>query len=126
MASRFWECRFFSLSLIGTKEGRSYPMMVEQVIRTEEEKTTAKTKKRVKKAQAKTKSGNRGRPRGSKNQDKSQVELSPELERIKGMVLKQLTLINGNIPLRYLVLDGHFGNNPALQITQQCGGWKFL
>ena len=29
---------FFSLSLVGTQERRSYPMMVEQVMRTEEEK----------------------------------------------------------------------------------------
>ena len=45
---------FFSLSLVGTKERRSYPMRVEQVIRTEEEKAAAKAKKQKKKAQATT------------------------------------------------------------------------
>jgi hypothetical protein len=49
------------------------------------------------------------------------VELTPELERIKAMVLKQLALINEEIPVNYLVLDGHFGNNNALQMTRQCG-----
>ena len=112
---------FFSLSLVGTQARRSYPMMVEQVIRTEAEKATAKTKKQRKKTQARTKKRQRGRPRGSKNKDKTQVELTPELERIKAMVLQQLTLINGEIPLAYLVLDGHFGNNNALQMTRQCG-----
>jgi hypothetical protein len=112
---------FFSLSLVGTKERRSYPAMTEQVIRTEVEKAAAKAKKQAKKAKSKTKKGKPGRPKGSKNKDKTQVELTPELERIKAMVLKQLAFIDGEIPLTYLVLDGHFGNNNALQMTRQCG-----
>jgi hypothetical protein len=95
-------------------------MMVEQVIRTETEKAAAKAKKQVKKAKSKTGKRKPGRPKGSKNKDKTQVELTPELERIKAMVLKQLALINGDISLIYLVLDGHFGNNNALQMTRQC------
>ncbi|MCI0554108.1 MAG: transposase, partial [Anaerolineae bacterium] len=112
---------FFSLSLVGTQERRSYPMMVEQVIRTEAEKAAAKAKKQAKKAQSKTKKRKPGRPKGSQNKDKTQMTLTPELARIKGMVLKQVALINGEIPLTYLVLDGHFGNNNALQMTRQCG-----
>jgi hypothetical protein len=53
---------FFSLSLVGTKERHSYPMMLEQVIRTEEEKAAAKAKKQVKQTKAKTKTGQGGRP----------------------------------------------------------------
>lgn len=112
---------FFSLSLVGTKERRSYPMMVEQVIRTEEEKAAAKAKKQARKAKAKTQKGKRGRPKGSKNKDKTQVALTPELERIKAMVMKQLAIMNGEIPIQHLVLDGHFGNNNALQMTRQSG-----
>ena len=112
---------FFSLSLVGTQERRSHPMMVEQVIRTEEEKAAAKAKMQAKKAKSKTGKRKPGRPKGSKNKDKTQVELTPELERIKAMILKQLALINGDIPLIYLALDGHFGNNNALQMTRQCG-----
>ena len=112
---------FFSLSLVGTKERRSYPMMVEQVIRTEAEKAAAKAKKQAKKTKSKTKKGKPGRPKGSKNKDKTQVELTPELARIKAMVLAQLTLISEEISVNYLVLDGHFGNNNALQMTRQCG-----
>jgi hypothetical protein len=62
-----------------------------------------------------------GRPKGSKNKDKTQVVLNPELRLIKSMVQKQLLLINGLFPLTYLVLDGHFGNNNAMQMTRQCG-----
>jgi hypothetical protein len=112
---------FFGLSLIGTQERRSYPMMVEQVVRTEAEKAAAKAQKQAKKAKTKTAKRKPGRPKGSKNKDKTQVKLTLELARIKAMVLKQLALINGEIPLSYLVLDGHFGNNNALQMTRQCG-----
>jgi hypothetical protein len=37
------------------------------------------------------------------------------------MVQKQLLLLNGLFRLTYLVLDGHFGNNNALQMAHQCG-----
>ena len=94
--------------------------MVEQRVRTETEKAAAKARAK----QKKTRKANRrkpGRPKGSKNKDKTQVTLTPELRLVKMMVQKQLMLINGLIPIRYLVLDGHFGNNNALQMTRQCG-----
>lgn len=112
---------FFSLSLVGRKERRSYPMMIEQVVRTEEEKAASKAKRQAQKAKVKTKTGKRGRPKGSKNKDKTRVTLTAELERIKAMVMRQLALINGEIMLKHLVLDGHFGNNNALQMTRQTG-----
>ena len=108
---------FFALSLISVQERRSYPIMVEQQVRATEPKTTSKPKK-TKSATAKRKPG---RPKGSKNKDKTKVTLTAELELIKSMVLKLLLLINGHLPLTYLVLDGHFGNNNALQMTRQCG-----
>jgi len=37
------------------------------------------------------------------------------------MVQTLLNLIGKLIPVSYLVLDGHFGNNNALQMTLQCG-----
>lgn len=108
---------FFALSLISVQERRSYPIMVEQQVRAMEPKTTPKPKK-TRTATVKRKPG---RPKGSKNKDKTQVTLTAELELIKNMVLKLLLLINGHLPLTYLVLDGHFGNNNALQMTRQCG-----
>lgn len=109
---------FFALSLVHVEERRSYPMMVEQVIRTEEEKKAAKAKKAAKKKKAK---GKPGRPKGSKNRDKTQVELTPELTRIQQMVQKFLSLVMSVLSLNHLVMDGHFGNNNALQMTRQCG-----
>jgi putative transposase len=63
----------------------------------------------------------RGRPKGSKNQDKTQVELTPELKRIQKMVMKQLAALQNMVSVRYLALDGHFGNNNAMQMVLQCG-----
>jgi hypothetical protein len=111
----------FSLSLVSVEERRSYPLQVEQVIRSEAEKAAAKERKqkRAKKDKAAPKK-KRGRPKGSQNRDKTQVELTPELKRIQDMVRNQLILLRTLITIRYLVLDGHFGNNNALQMTLQC------
>jgi len=111
----------FSLSLVSVEDRRSYPLRVEQVIRSEAEKAAAKERKqkRAKKDKAAPKK-KRGRPQGSRNRDKTQVELTPELERIQDMVRNQLILLRALITVRYLVLDGHFGNNNTLQMTLQC------
>lgn len=113
---------FFALSLVDVTERRSYPVMVEQVVRTEAEKTAAKAAQRKKKAKTKSqKKGKRGRPKGSKNRDKTQVTLTAELTRIQKMMGQLLELIVGKLHLHHLVLDGHFGHNNALQMTLQCG-----
>lgn len=112
----------FSLSLVSVEERRSYPLRVEQVIRGEAEKVAAKERKQkqAKKDKAAPKK-TRGRPKDSHNRNKTQVALSPELKRIQEMVKKQLIMLQDWLTVRYLVLDGHFGNNNALQMTLQCG-----
>ena len=113
----------FSLSLVSVEERRSYPLRVEQVVRTEAEKAAAKArrkKKQTKRDQIKP-TNKRGRPKGSKNRDKTQVGLTPELVRIQKMVKKQLEMLQNRVTVRYLALDGHFGNNNALQMVRQCG-----
>ena len=112
----------FALSLIDVHERRSYPIRVEQVVRSEAEKAAAKAKKQQRKAKQKAKiKGKPGRPKGSKNRDKTQVELTPELLRIQKMVKQQLAIFQGVLSITYLVLDGHFGNNNSLQMVHQCG-----
>lgn len=112
---------FFALSLVHVQERRSYPIMVEQVVRTEAEKAAAKAKAAKKKKQKGKKKSKVGRPKGSKNRDKTQVSLTAELIRIQQMVCKLLALIVDTLPVQYLVMDGHFGHNNALQMTRQCG-----
>jgi hypothetical protein len=112
----------FSLSIVSVEERRSYPLQVEQVLRTSEEKEAAKTKK-SKKAKKKSNLEKKkpGRPKGSKNRDKTQVSLTPELARIQKMIKKQLLLLKGLVKIRHIALDGHFGHNNALQMVLQCG-----
>jgi len=111
----------FSLSLVSVEERRSYPLRVEQVIRSQAEKVAAKERKQKhsKKDKAAPRK-KRGRPKGSQNRDKTQVELTPELKRIQKMLKEQLEILRNWVTVRYLALDGHFGNNPALQMVRQC------
>jgi DDE superfamily endonuclease len=111
---------FFTLSLISTTQRRSFPMAVEQVLRSAEEKAALHSKTAARsKAQAAPKRKS-GRPKGSSTKAKATVELSPELTRIQTMILQLLERIGALLPLTYLVLDGHFGNNAALVMAQQC------
>jgi putative transposase len=111
---------FFTLALVSTKQRRSYPVQVEQMIRTEAEKAASQARKQAKKAQKDAPKKKRGRPKGSRNKDKAAVELNPELQRIQKMLQSFLATIQGVLHLTYLLLDGHFGNYPAFQMVRQC------
>lgn len=111
----------FALSLVNTRERRAYPVMVEQVVRTETEKAEAKAKRQPQKTKKESKRKKAGRPKGSKNRNKSKVTLTPELARIQAMIQQFLSLVGSTITLTYIALDGHFGNNNALQMVRQCG-----
>ena len=113
---------FFTLSLISVKERRSYPIRVEQMLRTEAEKAAARAKPKAQLAlQRRGQQSQPGRPQGSKNREKTHVVLNSELQRIQTMIQQQLAMINGTIPLCYIVLDGHFGNHPALYMVRSVG-----
>jgi putative transposase len=112
---------FFTLALVSTQQRRSFPVRIEQVVRSEAEKAASRAKTTAKRAPKPTEPRPRGRPKGSKNKVTSTVVLSPELLRIQAMLIAQLKLIAGLIPLTYLVLDGHFGHHPAVYMVQQAG-----
>ena len=109
---------FFTLSLISTKQRRSFPIAVEQVVRTPEEKAAARANVTAKTVVAPKRTP--GRPKGSTTTAKTTVALTPELCRIQTMVQHLIQRMGGLFPLTYLVLDGHFGNNNALQMVRQC------
>lgn len=112
---------FFTLSVVSTQERQSYPLMIEQRVRSDAEKAQAKSKSKQKASKKKTSKRQAGRPKGSKNKDKSLIDLSAELVFIQTMIQKVLSLMKDFLPLTYLVLDGHFGHNNALHMTQQYG-----
>jgi hypothetical protein len=111
---------FFTLSLVSTQQRHSFPIHVEQVVRSAGAKAASKAKAAAKKATSSTAQRRPGRPKGSKNTPKAEVTLTPELSRIAGMLAALLQLVARLIPLRYLVLDGHFGNHNALHMARQC------
>jgi len=111
---------FFSLALVSTKDRRAFPVRIEQVVRSEAEKAATKAKTTAKKAKETAPKRKPGRPKGSKNKPKA-ATLSPELQRIQTLVQELLLLSAGLFPLTYLLLDGHFGNGPSLQMAKQCG-----
>jgi hypothetical protein len=111
---------FFALSLVDVQARHSFPVRIEQVIRSAAEKAASQAKAEAKKQKPAAQKRPRGRPKGSKNKNKAEVELTPELLRIQSMVKALLKLMAGFLSLKYLLLDGHFGNNHALQMARQC------
>jgi len=110
---------FFTLSLVSTQARRSFPLRVEQVVRSDTEKAASKAKADTKKQKLSTGKRRPGRPKGSKNKPKADVTDTPECVRITGMLDALLTLIAGVVPLTYFVLDGHFGNHNALHMARR-------
>jgi hypothetical protein len=112
---------FFTLSLVSVQQRRSFPLHVEQVVRSDAEKAVSKAKAVAKRPKAPGAKRRPGRPKGSKNKAKADGTFTPELVRITGWLDALLRLIAGVVSLTYVVLDGHFGNHNALQMAQQCG-----
>ena len=126
---------FFALSLINVQQHHSFPLLIRQLFRSHKEKDSAvpasssshKTTRSSSKAAKKHGKANkkkrkeRGRPKGSKNPNKVDVELSPYLLEIQDMLTSLLQRIGSTLSLTYVVLDGAFGNNYALQMVRRCG-----
>jgi putative transposase len=105
---------FFTLSLVSVQRRVAYPLRIGQIIRpaTPPEPAPAPPPPAKKPG---------GRPKGSKNRNKEQVELSPYLVFIQSLVRALLLTLSVDLAIRYLVLDGAFGHNDALQMVRQCG-----
>jgi hypothetical protein len=105
---------FFCLSLISVKHRKSYPVKMEQVIKPKQEEKRNNT-------QAPKKDRKRGRPKGSKNKNRKDVDLSPYLLWIKGLLNHLLKIVGTDIPIMYFLHDAALGNNSGLQMVLQCG-----
>jgi putative transposase len=107
---------FFVFSLIDVQDRQSYPIQAVQIIKepkhsqqNEKEKSTQEPKRPV------------GRPKGSKNKKKVPPVLSSELSRIQPILQAFLAILKGRVTVRYLVMDGHFGNYPSAWMVLQTG-----
>src|SRR5215467_6624993 len=77
---------FFTLSLVSVQKRQSFPMRIEQVVRSDTEKAASKAKAAAKKQQLSAAKRRPGRPKGSKSTPKAEVTLTSELSRIAGML----------------------------------------
>ena len=109
---------FFAVSLVSVKHRCSYPMLMEQIVKPASSSNPCSQTSHCQTSMPKRK---RGRPKGSRNRNKTEVQLSDTLKHLQTRIKALLRRIDDLIPVRYLVLDGYFGHNPALQMTQQCG-----
>jgi putative transposase len=107
---------FFVFSVIDVQERQSYPIQVVQMIK--EQKTL---EKKAKETPSKNKRRPLGRPKGSKNKKNESPMLSPELLRIQPVLQAFLVVLRGVLAVRYLVMDGHFGNYPSAWMVLQTG-----
>jgi putative transposase len=104
---------FLCLSLISVKRRTSYPVIMEQ--------HDERLKEKAPEAPTKKSTTTRGRPKGSKNQNRREVELSPYLLFVQAAVKRLLVLIGDRIKATYMLFDGAFGHNDALQMVRQTG-----
>lgn len=105
---------FFAFALVNVQQRTAHPLRIGQVLRPE---TSAAAPAAP--AGPAEKRGP-GRPKGSKNRNKADVELSPYLSFIQTLLRAVLTAIGTTLTISYVVLDGAFGNNYALQMVRRC------
>jgi hypothetical protein len=110
---------FFAFSLINVNEEHSYPLQATQIIKSAEEKAASKAKAEARKVKPSVEKKKLGRPKGSKNKDKQTVVLNPELLRIQTALKSFIVTLGVFITLRYVALDGHFGNYPSAWMVRQ-------
>jgi len=110
---------FFAFSLVNVREERSYPMQITQVVKSAEEKAASQAKAEAKKVKKTAEKRKPGRPKGSKNKVKQEMKLNTELLHIQDALKSLLTTIGATISLKYVVLDGHFGNYPSAFMVRQ-------
>lgn len=110
---------FFTFSLVNVREEHSYPMQATQMVKSAEEKASSKANAEAKKVEKNGEKKKPGRPKGSKNKNKQEVALNPELLRIQKALQDLLETVGTTIVLTYMVMDGHFGNYPSAFMVRQ-------
>jgi putative transposase len=94
-------------------------MQTAQTVKSAEEKTASKAKAAAKKVKPTGEKNKPGRPKGSRNKAKQEVVLNPELVRIQTALQSLLATVGAMLPLKYVAMDGHFGNYPSAIMVRQ-------
>lgn len=126
----------FTIAMANLDQREAIPISFEQVIRTDEEKAAARERTKARKvasqlAKARKKAnaasdaplnqGKAGRPKGSKNKNKAEIPLSPELLRISEQIKRVLNAKTGAKAPTHIAMDGHFGNQFACKMVRDTG-----
>ena len=110
---------FFAFALVNVQQRTAHPLRIGQVLR-----PAAAAEPEPAPAVPTAKRG-RGRPKGSKNRNKSDVELAPHLSFILTLLQAVKQVLGTTLAVTYVVLDGAFGNNYALQMVRR-GGYALI
>jgi len=110
---------FFAFALVNVQQRTAHPLRIGQVLRPEPpaEPTPVPALPVVKRG--------RGRPKGSQNRNKAAVALSPYLSFILTLLQAVKQVLGTTLTVTYVVLDGAFGNNYALQMVRR-GGYDLI
>ena len=90
---------FLSLSLVSVKERRSYPMVMEQIVRGDTGSSSPAASEPRGETQPPSQRRTPGRPKGSRNRNKTQVPLNDTLKHLQTMVKALLTRVGDLIPV---------------------------
>jgi hypothetical protein len=105
---------FFAFALVNVQQRTAHPLRIGQVLRPEPPVEPAPV------PPTPTAKRGRGRPKGSKNRNKAEVALSPYLSFILTLLQAVKAVLGTTLVVTYVVLDGAFGNNYALQMVRRC------
>jgi putative transposase len=105
---------FFAFALVNVQQRTAHPLRIGQVLRPEPPVEPAPA------PPTPTAKRGRGRPKGSKNRNKAEVALSPYLSFILTLLQAVKAVLGTTLVVTYVVLDGAFGNNYALQMVRRC------
>lgn len=103
---------FINISLLNVESRRSYPLVLEQLLRKKAKESAPKAASPKRKP---------GRPKGSKNKNHAEVKLSAFQLQLQGCIRQALKLTGNDIKLDYFVYDGALGHNGGLQMVKQTG-----
>ena len=112
---------FFTLSLVSVQQRRSFPIRIEQVVRSDAETAARKAKADAKQQKRSAAPRRPGRPKGSTHTPKAAATLTAERGRIPAMLTALLPLLATVLAVTSLGLDGHLGHHNAWYMARQCG-----
>ena len=101
---------FFAFALVNVQQRTAQPLRIGQVLRPEPVAVPVTPA-----PAAPVEKRGCGRPKGSKNRNKADVALAPYLSFILTLLQAVKQVLGTTLTVTYVVLDGAFGNNYALQ-----------